>query len=84
VGAGIRQGAALEAASVLDVTPTILYLMGLPVARDMEGRALVELLDPAAALGQPVSFIPSYESLAVAPATAPLDLALPPLPEEVP
>lgn len=84
VGAGIRQGAALEPASVLDITPTILYLMGLPVARDMEGRALVELLDPAAAQAQPVSFIPSYESLAVAPATAPLDLELPPLPEEVP
>ena len=34
-------------ASVLDVAPTILYLMGLPVARDMEGRVLTEMLDEA-------------------------------------
>lgn len=84
VGAGVRAGAVLEGASVLDLAPTILYLMGLPVARDMEGRALVELLDPGAAQVAPVTFIPSYESLAVAPATAPRDLDLPPLPEDVP
>ena len=45
VGDGIRPGATLERASVLDVAPTILYLMGLPVARDMEGRVLTEIVD---------------------------------------
>ena len=45
VGDGIRAGAMLHGASVLDVAPTILYLMGLPVARDMEGRVLTEMLD---------------------------------------
>ena len=34
-----------EQASVLDLAPTILYLFGLPVARDMEGRVLTEILD---------------------------------------
>jgi len=83
VGQGIRPGAIPANASVLDVAPTILYLMGLPVARDMEGRVLTEILEPAFARDNPVTFIPSYESLAVAPAApgAPLD-DLPPLPEE--
>jgi hypothetical protein len=84
-GGGIRPGSAPRGASVLDVTPTLLYLMGLPVARDMEGRVLTEILDPDFAREHPVTFIPSYESLAVAPAApgASLD-ELPPLPEERP
>jgi hypothetical protein len=84
-GEGIRPGATPAGASVLDVTPTLLYLMGLPVARDMEGRVLTEILEPAFARQNPVTFIPSYESLAVASAApgAPLD-ELPPLPEERP
>jgi len=83
VGDPIRPGAALRAASVLDVAPTILYLLGLPVPRDMEGRVLTEMLDPDFAREHPVTFIPSYEGLAVAPAVpgAPFDL-LPPLPQE--
>jgi predicted AlkP superfamily phosphohydrolase/phosphomutase len=85
VGEGIRPGATPARASVLDLAPTLLYLLGLPVARDMEGRVLTEILEPAYARQNPVSFIPSYESLAVAPAApgAPLD-DLPPLPEERP
>ena len=84
-GEGVRPGATPAGASVLDVTPTLLYLMGLPVARDMEGRVLTEILEPAFAQQNPVTFIPSYESLAVASAApgAPLD-ELPPLLEERP
>jgi hypothetical protein len=82
-GRGIRAGAAPAGASVLDVTPTLLYLMGLPVARDMEGRVLTEILEPAFARENPVTFIPSYEGLAVAPAASGVSLDdLPPLPEE--
>ena len=68
VGAGIQPGAGLVGASVLDVTPTLLYLLGLPVARDMDGRVLTEMLEPASARDHPVTFIPSYEGLAVTPA----------------
>ena len=82
-GEGIRPGATLASASILDVAPTLLYLMGLPVARDMEGRVLTEMLEPAYAREHPVTFIPSYEGLAVAPAVPgkPVD-ELPPLPDE--
>lgn len=80
-GGGIRAGALIDGASILDLAPTLLYLMGLPVARDMEGRVLLEVVDPAGA--QPVTWIPSYRSIAVTPVTE--DTGgddLPPLPEE--
>jgi hypothetical protein len=69
-GDGIRPGAVLQGATVLDVAPTILYLSGLPVARDMEGRVLTEMLEDDFARAHPVTFIPSYESLDVAPPKA--------------
>jgi Tfp pilus assembly protein PilF len=59
-GPGIRSGLDLGAASVLDVTPTILALFGLPVARDMDGQPLAEALDPALLKERPVAWIDSY------------------------
>jgi predicted AlkP superfamily phosphohydrolase/phosphomutase len=86
-GDGVRMDARLDESSVLDIAPTVLYLMGLPIARDMEGRVLTEILDHAFARAHPVTFIPSYESLAVTP-VRPLarmpDLDLPPLRDEEP
>ena len=83
VGEGIRPSVLMAGSSALDVAPTLLYLLGLPVARDMEGRVLTEILEPAFAREHPVTYIPSYEGVAVAPALpgTPLDL-LPLLPEE--
>jgi predicted AlkP superfamily phosphohydrolase/phosphomutase len=85
VGDGIRADAHVERASVLDIAPTVLYLFGLPVARDMEGRVLTEIVDPDFASRHAVTFIPSYESLAISPlgVEAPLE-DLPPLLEEGP
>jgi len=82
VGDGIRPGATFRRASVLDLAPTILYLMGLPVARDMEGRVATEILEEEFARSHPVTFIPSYESLAVTPVAGEPDTELPMLPEE--
>jgi hypothetical protein len=51
----------------------------------MEGRVLTEMLEPAFAREHPLTFIPSYEGLAVAPAVpggAPVD-ELPLLPDEM-
>jgi len=45
-GPGVRRGVTIEDASVLDIAPTVLAVMGLPVAQDMEGRALTEAFDP--------------------------------------
>jgi predicted AlkP superfamily phosphohydrolase/phosphomutase len=84
VGDGIRPGATLGQASVLDLAPTLLYLMGLPVARDMDGRVLTEMLEESVTRGQPVTYIPSYESLAVTPTTFDPGPDLPPLPDGEP
>ncbi|WP_152099343.1 alkaline phosphatase family protein [Lacipirellula parvula] len=44
-GPGIRRGSRLYGASILDVTPTVLHLLGLPAAYDMPGRVLAEVLE---------------------------------------
>src|SRR5262249_35499412 len=84
MGDGIRSGVTLGSASVLDLAPTILYLMGLPVARDMDGRILTEMLQDEFMRAHPATFIPSYETPAGAPVTAEVPPGLPPLPDERP
>ncbi len=56
-GPGVRKGVTLEGASVLDIAPTVLHLLGLAVGDDMDGRVL------AAALAEerPVEHIPSWD-----------------------
>lgn len=42
-GPGIRPDFRVEGATILDVAPTVLHLLGLPVGADMDGRALHEV-----------------------------------------
>jgi predicted AlkP superfamily phosphohydrolase/phosphomutase len=44
-GGPIRQDLAFTGAKIVDVAPTVLYLMGLPVPDDMDGRVLTEAID---------------------------------------
>ncbi len=46
-GAGVRPGSSLGSANLLDIAPTILHLLGVPVPSDMDGRYLAEIFDPA-------------------------------------
>lgn len=57
-GAGIRQGVVLPEASILDLAPTLLHLLGEPVPRVMDGRVLSEALVDAA----PVTYEDEGES----------------------
>ena len=59
-GPDFRRSASVSAASVLDVTPTILALFGLPVARDMDGQPLTEVFEPGFVQQHPVAWIDSY------------------------
>ena len=63
-GPGIARGRVIEKASLFDVTPTILYLKGQPVGRDMDGRVLTEMLDPAMLAERPVTYIPTHDDQA--------------------
>lgn len=47
-------------ASVVDLAPTILYFLGLPVGRDMDGFARIDVFTPAFTSDKPVTYIPSY------------------------
>jgi arylsulfatase A-like enzyme len=51
----------MKQAKVLDITPTVLYLSGLPVAQDMDGSVLVEAIDPGYLQKNPVTYISSYD-----------------------
>lgn len=46
--------------SIVDVTPTLLYFFGLPVARDMDGYARSDLFRREFTAERPVTFIPTY------------------------
>jgi predicted AlkP superfamily phosphohydrolase/phosphomutase len=45
-GPGIRSGVRLPVASVIDVTPTVLYSLGLPVPCNLDGKVLADTFDP--------------------------------------
>ncbi|MGD2174239.1 MAG: alkaline phosphatase family protein [Candidatus Brocadiaceae bacterium] len=59
-GPGLRAGGRADARSI-DIAPTVLHLLGLPVGRDMPGRVLGECLERAGPADQPVSYVDSWE-----------------------
>ena len=46
--------------AVVDVAPTLLYFLGLPVARDMDGFARTDLFTQAFNEQRTITFIPTY------------------------
>jgi predicted AlkP superfamily phosphohydrolase/phosphomutase len=65
LGGPVRSGMTVKGASLFDVTPTVLYLMGYPVGEDMAGRVLTEYLDEDFVSAHPVRTIPTYEDFIV-------------------
>jgi hypothetical protein len=58
-GPGIRAGAEAHGATILDIAPTVLALLGLPAGSDMPGRVLSEALADVPVAPR----IPSWESV---------------------
>ena len=58
-GASVAAGRP-DRASVVDLAPTILYFLGLPVGRDMDGFARIDLFKTSFTRDKPVTYIPSY------------------------
>ncbi len=44
-GHGFKKGFAVQAATLPDIAPTILYLLGVPVPEAMDGKVLVDIFD---------------------------------------
>jgi arylsulfatase A-like enzyme len=61
-GPMVAKGRRVQArASILDVTPTVLYFLGLPIGRDMDGFAQTDLFQRSFTDERPMTFIPTYE-----------------------
>ena len=60
-GPDVQAGVELQGASILDLAPTILYLLGLPVPDDMDGRVLVEALRKQRLRAQPIESLPAED-----------------------
>lgn len=58
-GPGVRQGSRLYGAGILDITPTLLQLLGLPAGYDMPGRVLAEVLEET----KPLDRIETWEEV---------------------
>ena len=59
-GPGIKKDDLVFGASLLDITPTVLSLFGLPVGRDMDGRALTSIYENA----PDVEYVDSWDTVA--------------------
>jgi predicted AlkP superfamily phosphohydrolase/phosphomutase len=53
-GEAFKKDAEIQGAQLIDMAPTILYLMGQPVPADMDGRVLEELFEPAFIAANPI------------------------------
>lgn len=59
-GPSFRTGR-IAPASLYDIAPTLLFLLGFPQAEDMQGRVIAEAIRPALLESRPPAGIPSYE-----------------------
>jgi predicted AlkP superfamily phosphohydrolase/phosphomutase len=55
-GRNIRKGIRLDAANLMDIAPTLLYLMGSEVPKDMDGRVLSELFEEEFLTKAPIAY----------------------------
>ena len=60
-GAPVARARLLPRASVVDVVPTVLYFLGLPIGRDMDGYARADLFPRSFTDERPITFIPTYD-----------------------
>ncbi len=66
-GKGIVRGQNMEAMQIVDVAPTLLYYLGLPVGRDMDGIVRSSLFVGEFIAENPIIYIPSYEEFQILP-----------------
>ena len=60
-GAPAAKARLLARASVVDVVPTVLYFLGLPIGRDMDGYARTDVFQRSFTEERPITFIPTYD-----------------------
>lgn len=56
-GTDVRRGVRVSNLGIMDVTPTILYYLGVPVADDTDGRVLSDLFTKSYQDANPVKYV---------------------------
>ena len=64
LGEGVQTDAMFRPAELVDLVPTLLYGLGFPIARDLDGAVLTAAFETGFLARQPLTFLPSYEALA--------------------
>jgi tetratricopeptide (TPR) repeat protein len=64
IGGPVKGGYEIRDAGVMDIAPTLLYLLGLPVDEKMTGRVLSDALDQAWVERHPAAYTSEYDDLA--------------------
>ncbi|KPJ61731.1 MAG: hypothetical protein AMJ42_01055 [Deltaproteobacteria bacterium DG_8] len=55
-GENIKKGEIISGATIMDLAPTVLYLMGLKVPNDMDGKVLTEIFYPEFLKNNPIDY----------------------------
>lgn len=65
-GPGLRSNRRVMAtgARLQDITPTLLYLLGVPLPKALDGGIITDLVEPDSLRARPARFVPSYPRLA--------------------
>ena len=58
-GSAVERGKR-QRGSIVDVAPTVLYYMGVPIGRDMDGFTRADLFTPQFTAERPITFIPTH------------------------
>jgi arylsulfatase A-like enzyme len=61
-GPGIRKGVHLSSAEMVDIAPTLLHILGIPIPGDMDGKVLKEAFDETYLRENPIQFDESATS----------------------
>ncbi|HSP07896.1 MAG TPA: alkaline phosphatase family protein [Acidobacteriota bacterium] len=60
-GPAFRKNVRIEGATLLDITPTLLYLEGIPVGQDMDGKVLFSAFNPEYLKKFPPTLVASHD-----------------------
>jgi predicted AlkP superfamily phosphohydrolase/phosphomutase len=66
-GRGVRQTKSEELVRITDIAPTLLYFLGLPVGRDMDGIVRSSVFADDFRADNPIIYISSYEEFEIQP-----------------
>lgn len=62
-GGPVRKGSSIDTVTIYEAAPTILYLLGLPIGKDLPGKVLIEALEKPFAEQHQAHSIASWEPL---------------------